>query len=297
MSALKFQQIGLLGRMENARAVASIKSLKQFLLHRQLDVVLSEEVDNVLPEHGLSVYSRQELGHACDLVIVVGGDGSMLSAARDLAEQQVPVLGVNRGRLGFLTDVLPDELETKISAVLEGEYVLEERFLLNAFLIRGGMQIAKASAFNDVVVSSGEVARMIDLETYIDDQFVNRQRSDGLIVSTPTGSTAYNLSAGGPIMHPGLDALALVPMFPHGLSHRPIVVAGSSQIKILVDRSSRARQPMVTCDGQDVLDAQGGDTILIEKKTHKLKLVHPLDHNFYTTCREKLGWGNQLGEQ
>jgi NAD+ kinase len=228
------------------------------------------------------------------LIIVLGGDGSLLGAARMLARHNVPVLGINRGRLGFLTDILPEELEEKVGAVLDGEYVLEKRFLLNVVVKRNGELIGRGEALNDVVVNSGTSARMIEFDLYIGDEFVYRQRSDGLIVSTPTGSTAYSLSAGGPIMHPKLDAVVLVPMFPHTLSSRPIVIDGNSEIRIDINHINDIHPP-VTCDGQVHLTTMPGDSVVISKKRHKMKLIHPLGHSFYASCRDKLGWGTRLG--
>lgn len=289
----QFRNIGLIGRVGNDLVLESVRVLKRFLLKRNLTVVLEEEIATLLPNHGLQVTTRKLIGEICDLVIVVGGDGSMLGAARDLARHGVPVVGVNRGGLGFLTDISPAEIEQKLAEILEGEYLLERRFLLDTIVKRDGEPIGQGTAFNDVVVSSGATARMIEFETYIEGQFVYSQRSDGVIVSTPTGSTAYSLSAGGPIMHPKLDALVLVPMFPHTLSSRPIVVDGNSEIKIIIGQENQIN-PIISCDGHTSIKAQPGDAVYIYKKPHKLKMLHPLDHNFYRVCRDKLGWGNRL---
>jgi NAD+ kinase len=245
--------------------------------------------------HDVRVCSRRMIGEVSDLIIVVGGDGSLLGAARTLARFDVPVLGVNRGRLGFLTDVSPDEIEQRVGEVLDGHYHIEKRFLLDATVKHNGEPIGVADALNDVVVNSGTSAKMIEFELYIEGEFVYRQRSDGLIISTPTGSTAYSLSGGGPIMHPRLDAIVLVPMFPHTLTSRPIVVDGNSEIKMVICDSNLAQVP-VTCDGQVNLNAQPGDVVYIHKKPHKLKLIHPLNHSFYASCRDKLGWSTSLIE-
>lgn len=289
MSNDSFRNIGLIGRVGNDRVLESVRTLQAFLGARDLNVILEEEIASVLPGHAFQVSTRKLIGEICDLVIVVGGDGSMLGAARALAKGDVPVIGVNRGRLGFLTDISPAELESQLGAVLDGRYTVESRFLLDAVHTRGGEPIGKGDAFNDVVVSSGETARMMEFELYIEGEFVYRQRSDGLIVSTPTGSTAYSLSGGGPIMHPKLDALVLVPMFPHMLSSRPLVVDGNAEIKIVISQANSI-SPRITCDGHAIMVAQPGDVIYIQKKPHKLKLIHPLDHNFYAICRDKLGW-------
>ena len=202
---------------------------------------------------------REHIGRDSDLVIVVGGDGSLLGAARSLAAQEVPVLGVNRGRLGFLTDISPQQLESQLEGVLAGRYVLESRFLLDVLVMRGEEVLARGDALNDVVLNSGVSARMIEFDLYIEEQFVYTQRSDGLIISTPTGSTAYSLSGGGPIMHPGLDALVLVPMFPHTLGSRPLVIHGNSSVRICLLYTSDAADERSSVD-------LGGRRI-IKKKT------------------------------
>ncbi|MFA0792123.1 NAD(+) kinase [Microbulbifer echini] len=287
----EFQNIGLVGRTESESAVISLKRLMVFLEREGFAVVLEEDTANTVQSHGASVSSRDKLGELCDLVIVVGGDGSLLAAARALAKFSVPLLGINRGRLGFLTDITPDEIEKKVGEVLAGKYMAESRFLLDMSVTRRGNPIGKGAALNDVVIHPGEFIRMIEFDLYIDGQFVYTQRSDGLIVSTPTGSTAYALSGGGPIMHPKLDAIVLVPLNPHTLSSRPIVVEGSSELKIIVGEHNIAK-PYVTCDGHDQVITEPGDIVRIHKKPHRLTLIHPIDHNFYETCRSKLGWLN-----
>ena len=217
-----------------------------------------------------------------------------MGAARALARHNIPVLGINRGSLGFLTDIRPDELEVKVAEVLDGHYLVENRFLLQAEVRRHAEAIGQGDALNDVVLHPGKSTRMIEFELYIDGQFVCSQKADGLIVATPTGSTAYALSAGGPIMHPKLDAIVIVPMYPHTLSGRPIVVDGNSELKIVVSKDMQI-YPQVSCDGQNHFTCAPGDTITINKKAQKLRLIHPLDHNYYEVCRTKLGWGSRLG--
>jgi NAD+ kinase len=289
-----FKTIGVIGRKTD-KVVEALQVLINYLATQKVSTVLGEDMAALLPGSGLPVGSRKRMGEGCDLIIVLGGDGSLLGAARMLANYNVPVLGINRGRLGFLTDILPEEIEQRVGAVLQGDYTLEKRFLLSAEVIRHGERIGRAEALNDVVVNSGTSARMIEFDLYVDDEFVYRQRSDGLIVSTPTGSTAYSLSGGGPIMHPMLDAMVLVPMFPHTLSSRPIVIEGNSEVKIEINPNNDIHPP-VTCDGQVNMTAMPGDIVYIKKIRHKLKLVHPLDHSFYASCRDKLGWGSRLGD-
>lgn len=259
-----------------------------------MHVILEDTIAEVLPGHGLQTSSRKMLGEVCDMVIVVGGDGSLLGAARALARHNVPVLGINRGSLGFLTDIRPDELEVKVAEVLDGHFKVENRFLLQAEVRRHGEAIGQGDALNDVVLHPGKSTRMIEFEMHIDGQFVCSQKADGLIVATPTGSTAYAMSAGGPIMHPKLDAIVIVPMYPHTLSSRPIVVDGNSELKIVVAKDMQI-YPQVSCDGQNHFTCAPGDTITVSKKAQKLRLIHPLDHNYYEVCRTKLGWGSRLG--
>jgi NAD+ kinase len=290
----QFHNIGIIGRLGSPHALDTVRRLKRFLLARQLHVILEDTIAELLPGHGLQTCSRQALGEVCDLVIVVGGDGSMLGAARALSHHDTPVVGINRGNLGFLTDILPDELEPRITEVLEGRYRSEDRFLLEAEVRRHNEVIGHGDALNDVVLHPGKSTRMIEFELYIDGQFVCSQKADGLIVATPTGSTAYALSAGGPIMHPRLDALVIVPMYPHTLSSRPIVVDGNSELRIVVSANMQI-YPQVSCDGQNHFTCAPGDTVTINKRPQKLRLLHPLDHNYYEVCRTKLGWGSRLG--
>lgn len=268
--------------------------LVNLLARHNVKIVLEESLGTVIADHNLPLATATAIGEQADMAIVVGGDGSLLAAARNLAASSTPVLGINRGRLGFLTDITPDEMNQHIPAVLAGQFEQEERFLLDAEVRRNGDLVGRGGALNDVVVASGTSAQMIDLELYIDDIFVYRQRADGLIVSTPTGSTAYSLSGGGPIMHPKLNAVLLVPMYPHALSSRPIVVDGDSEIRVDILRERNDLHPPVTCDGQVHMTAEPGDSVHITKKPHKLTLLHPMGHSFYASCRDKLRWSHAL---
>lgn len=286
-----FRNIGIIGR-DSSGVTETLQRLITFLRSRGLNIIIGDHIQHLLDPQYLQdarISSRKMIGEVSDLIIVVGGDGSLLAAARTLARYDVPVLGVNRGRLGFLTDVSPDEIEQLVGEVLDGKYHIEKRFLLDVTVKRNGEPIGTADALNDVVLNSGTSAKMIEFELYIEGEFVYRQRSDGLIISTPTGSTAYSLSGGGPIMHPRLDAIVLVPMFPHTLTSRPIVVDGNSEIKIVICENDVAQLP-ITCDGQVPLTALQGDVVYVTKKPHKLKMIHPLTHSFYASCRDKLGW-------
>jgi NAD+ kinase len=217
----------------------------------------------------------------------------MLNVAKYVASEGVPVIGINRGKLGFLTDILPDEIEAQIDEVLAGNYSVEKRFLLDVMVNDGNERQQLGSALNDVVLHPGKAAQMIEFELFVNDKFVYSQESDGLIVATPTGSTAYSLSAGGPIMHPDLNAVVLVPMYPHSLNSRPIVIDGDCEIRLVV-AAKESLQPQVSCDGDVRYTASAGDEILVTKNLVPLQLIHPPNHSFYQACRSKLGWGSRL---
>jgi NAD+ kinase len=293
----EFNNIGLVGRSGNAPVVDTLRRLLDFLRGKDLTVFVDDLTAELVSGHGQKQCKRAELSKFCDLVIVVGGDGSMLNVAKFVASDQVPVIGINRGRLGFLTDILPDELEEGISAVLDGSYSVDSRFLLDVVVRLNSSKNSEdyhlGSALNDVVLHPGKAAQMIKFELFVDGIFVYSLNSDGLIVATPTGSTAYALSAGGPIMHPGLNAVVLVPMYPHSLGNRPIVVDGDSEIRIVVS-PQETLEPQVSCDGQVLYTASAGDEFIVRKKDVPLKLIHPPEHTFYQACRSKLGWGSRL---
>ncbi len=288
-----FQRIGLVTRLHLDQVADTLNHLVRFLSAAGWQPVVEGRTAALLAPGDYEVAESAVMAKSVDLVIVVGGDGSMLSAAREMVDFDVPLLGVNRGRLGFLTDILPEEVETRVTRVLSGEYVVSDRFLLDVIVMRRGETLDQGLALNDVVLHPGKSVRMMEFELNIDSQFVYSQRSDGLIVSTPTGSTAYALSAGGPILHPHMDALVLVPMNPHTLTSRPIAVPGSSLVEIRVGERNELH-PLVTCDGQRDLMIEPGDVIRIRKKPKLLRLIHPVDHNFYSICRSKLGWGSRL---
>lgn len=289
----QFNRIGLVGRPDSDKVVETLERLTGFLTSRGLEVSLETETARTCSLQQGASLSLEEIGRQCDLAIVVGGDGSLLGAGRMLCRFNTPILGVNRGRLGFLTDINPDEVEHRVDEVLNGQYEVERRFLLDTEVRRDGVVIGSACSLNDVVLHPAAAVRMIEFELYIDRQFVYRQRSDGLIVATPTGSTAYALSGGGPILHPRLEAIVLVPMFPHTLSSRPIVVDAASDILLEVVDSHDA-ELQVSCDGQMKVVVQPGDMISIRRKPEYLKLLHPPGYSYFEACRSKLGWSSGL---
>ena len=218
---------------------------------------------------------------------------AVYSALVVIAHSQVPVVGVNRGGLGFLADIPPDQIHEQITEVLNGQFSTEDHFLLDVAIVRDGVEVGRSSALNDVVVHLRGLSKMMEFSLYVDDEFVYDQRSDGLIISTPTGSTAYALSAGGPIMHPSLDAIVIVPMFPHTLTSRPLVVPGNSELRVVVSGSDQ--QAMLGCDSQVDFDLEPGDEVRLCKLGTPLKLLYPLGHSFYDSCRSKLDWASRLG--
>lgn len=289
----EFTRVGLLGRREHPGVYQIVSDLLSLLDSRGIEVTLEDRLASLAHFERRAMQPRDVIGEKVDLAIVIGGDGSLLSAARTLVRHDTPVIGINRGRLGFLTDVSPDELLTQVTAVLDGHYSRDQRFLLDAAVVRDGEIIGTAEALNDVVVNSGTSGQMIEFELEIDGEFVYRMNADGLIISTPTGSTAYSMSGGGPIMNPRLDAVVLVPMFPHSLTSRPIVVNGDSEMHIKVVPRNRIYPP-VTCDGQVSLTAHPGDSVLVRKKEKQLTLLHPPGYSYYASCRDKLRWSDAL---
>jgi len=288
-----FKTIGLIGRYGDPTVSTLLHDLSGYLKARKLTVLLDESTASIIPDHNLTVADRQAIGEQCDLVIVLGGDGTLLNAVRSLSDYSVPLLGINRGRLGFLADIQPTEMEKLLNEILDGKYLAKKRFLLHTHIERDGEKISESDAFNDVVVHKWDVARMIEIKIFIDGHYVNTMRSDGLIVSTPTGSTAYALSGGGPIINPDLNAIVLVPICPHTMSNRPIVIDGDSKISIKVKNASQS-QAQITCDGQINLGLVSGDYVKIEKKKNPVELIHPANHDYYGILRAKLHWGERL---
>lgn len=247
------------------------------------------QVTNFLQQHGLEVHTGDSAGDNSDLAIVIGGDGSMLKAARAIVNKNIPIIGINRGNLGFLADVNPNHLEDTLTEILQGNYCAEQRTMLQVSIMQNDKIIKQHLALNDVVLHHGNVARLIEFSIYIDDQFVVDQRSDGLITATPTGSTAYALSGGGPIIYPTLDVINLVPMFAHTLSARPIVVHKNSKIKLVLNPRNKTAAN-VSCDGQTHIALNNDHELHIQTHINNLQLLHPKSYNYFAVLREKLGW-------
>ncbi len=286
-----FQTIALIGKYKSLEIAEPLMKLADFLASSDLNVVVDNLTAEHLTRHPYTELSLHEMAGKVDLAIVLGGDGTLLNVARTLAPFNIPLVGVNQGRLGFLTDISLDTVQRTISGILRGNFVTEKRMLLTAAVSRDSKQIFDSLAFNDVVMHRGNNSSMLELEVRIDGEYLYNQRADGLIVSTPTGSTAYALSAGGPILHPSLEAIALVPVAPHSLSNRPIVLKSESTLEILMHRAEEAR---VRFDGHTHFDLQGNDKVTVSRYIEPIHLLHPVGHSYYHTLREKLLWNQTL---
>ncbi|MDY6994081.1 MAG: NAD(+) kinase [Pseudomonadota bacterium] len=288
-----FKSIGLIAKRGELRVKHCLETLVDYLLARQLEVIIDAPSAQLLPDSQLPVAPNTEaLGLRCDLIIVIGGDGTLLQAARLLAKHNICLLGINLGRLGFLTDICPTQMEHYLGEIFAGAFIAEDRFLIYAEVYRNEQCLSQCNALNDIVIHRWNMSHMLTFKTAIDSHFVNCQRSDGLIVATPTGSTAYALSAGGPIIHPGLNALVLVTICPHTLSTRPIVVGGDCCVQVTID-AEQTGQAQLNGDGILCQQLIPGDRIVIEKRQH-IRLIHPQSYDHYATLRAKLDWGKAV---
>ncbi|HEX2390088.1 MAG TPA: NAD(+)/NADH kinase [Casimicrobiaceae bacterium] len=290
MSARKparFHRIALIGRPGGPDLTLPLTRLAAFLAARGHDVALDAGTSQAIAVPGVATIADDALADAVDLAVVLGGDGTMLSVARRLAPHDVPLIGVNLGRLGFLTDIPLARLEPTLGAMLDGLFAEERRTLLAVTVARASGSDSHAPALNEVVVNRGGLGSMIDCAVAIDGRFVYAMRADGVIVATPTGSTAYSLSTGGPIIAPQVPAFALVPIAPHALTHRPIAVPDTSTIEITV---SRGRDAHVHCDGQAHFELGEGDRVVARRAPHTARFLHPHDHDYFAMLREKLHW-------
>ncbi len=290
---IKIQTIGLFGKYQDKSVGGHILKLAKYLKGRGLGIVVEEATATLLgPLPGPSC-PIETIGSEIDLAIVVGGDGTMLRAARALAAHRVPLIGINLGRLGFLTDLQEGNMFEALGRILDGHYKTEQRLLLAAEIVRAGQAVHTTRAFNDVTVNKGELARLIEFETYLDGDFVNSTRGDGLIIASPTGSTAYALSAGGPILHPNLPALVLVPICPHTLSYRPIVVSCDAVVEV-VPIGLTDNHIHVTFDGQATWVLRDGDRVRVRRAPEPVELIHPAERNHFEVLRLKLHWGEKF---
>ncbi len=284
-----FNKIGLITSSAKDNIQKALVELVDCLDARGRHIVLDTRCATLFSEPRYSVYETSELGRHCDLVIAIGGDGTMLMASHLLCDFNVPLLGINLGRVGFLADISADNIKPDIDKILNGDYVEDVRFLLRGQVFRDEKCVYEDYAFNDVVIQRWNIARLIELTTCINGSFVHTHRSDGIIISTPTGSTAYALAGGGPVIHPSLDALLLVPICPHSVTNRPIVVNGNSCIEVTIG-TQEADQARVAFDGESKFKLEPTDRIRIKKKDKNIRLIHPPGHDQFHILREKLHW-------
>lgn len=282
-----FKTIALIGKYRSPEVAQPVLTLAQFLERRKLAVLIDALTSEHLGPIKQRVLPLEELGREADLAIVIGGDGTMLNIARMLAPYEVALVGVNQGRLGFLTDISVENMVDTIGDMLDGKFVAEPRMLLQGQGWRGAEKIFDVLAFNEVVVSKGLKGQMLEFEVRIDGQFIYSQRGDGLIVATPTGSTAYALSSGGPIVHPSLSVMALVPVAPHTLSNRPVVISSDCNVEIVVHSVADARAQF---DSHSRFELRDADRVEVRRYDHAINLLHPIGHSYYRMLREKLNW-------
>jgi NAD+ kinase len=279
--------VALIGKYNALGMGESLNELADFLAEAGHSILFDTDSAQNLALNEYPAVSVADIGRNADVAIVLGGDGTMLGIARQLAPYDVPLIGINQGRLGFITDIPRDQMIPAVAKILDGKHVAEQRCMLEAIVVRDGEQIFSGVAFNDIVLSRGAGSGMIELRVEVDAHFMYNQRSDGLIVSTPTGSTAYALSAGGPLLHPSLGGIAMVPIAPHALSNRPIVLPETSVISVEI---VAGREASVNFDMQSFANLNHKDKIVISRSTHHITFLHPEDWNYYHTLREKLHW-------
>lgn len=287
----QFKTVALIGKYKSPEIAEPLLKLARFLAKRGVEIKLDTLTAEHIGHNNHAVATLDEIGASCELAIVIGGDGTMLNIARTFAPYDVALVGVNLGRLGFLTDLSMKTMIESIGAILDGDYVTEPRMLLESEVFLGTETARKVLAFNDVSINKGADGSLIELEVRINGRFVYNLRSDGLIVASPTGSTAYALSSGGPILHPSLNCIVLVPVSPHTLSNRPIVVGDDSVIEVTMLKSVDAR---VHFDSHSHFDLSPGDRVVVQRSPHPIRLLHPSDHNYYHMLREKLHWSETL---
>lgn len=285
---MKSKSIGILTKPKFPEVKSTLQGVVSWLRERNIEVLLDTTSATLLSERG--GIQKTLLAGKADVLLVLGGDGTMLNAARLAAERSIPILGVNMGGLGFLTEVRLDNLYPSLDRVFANDFVLDERLMLRAHVHRHGETVARGSVLNDVVISKGTLARMIELKIAIQGQFVTNLRGDGLIIGTPTGSTAYSLSAGGPIINPAVQSLILTPICPHTLTHRPLIVPGNVEVEVTL--TSKDDGAMATLDGQVGIAMTQGDTAVIQASEHHTRLIRFPESHYYDVLREKLKWGD-----
>jgi len=284
------KKIGVIVKSQHPMSRDALSGVKDWLTARGIEVLLDAAMAKIVGAS--SDMTPQEVVAQADMVVVMGGDGTLLAVARLIGERDIPILGVNFGGLGFLTDITFEELYPTLEAILAGDFRTEERFKIDIDLVRGGKVVETHTGLNDVVINRGHLARMLNLKISVDDIFVTNYRADGLIISTPTGSTAYSLAAAGPIIYPTTEAIVLAPICPHNLTNRPIVLP--DKVSVQVALNTREEDVMVTVDGQVGFPLYHGDQIAVRKSLSKTTIVQSFKKNYYQVLREKLGWGGEI---
>ena len=287
--ANRFRHAALVGKYQAQGIRAELEDIAHFLVRQGLEVTLERDTALNTGISGYGELTPDQLGRECDLAVVVGGDGTMLGIARQLAKFDTPLVGINQGRLGFITDIHIGHFAEALAPIIAGDYEEERRTMLSGGVWRDGTSIFEGFAMNDVVVSRGAAASMVELRVDIGDEFVANFRSDGLIIGSPTGSTAYALSAGGPILHPGISGWVLVPIAPHDLSNRPIVLPDTGEITIEI---VAARDASVSFDMQSLASLLHGDRIQVRRSANQVRFLHPRGWSYYATLRRKLHWNS-----
>ena len=283
----KFSKIALSSTSQDERVISIARQIFEILSNVEVETLYDDNLSVLEELTGLKSLSTKAIVEKADLLIAIGGDGTMLNCSKKYGSKGIPVLGINLGKLGFLTDIAPDEITTRLIEVIKGNFVEDKRFFLEASVQN---QNESLIALNEIVIHSGAIAQLIEFNLFINDHFVYRQKADGLIINSPTGSTAYSLSGGGPIVHPGVDAITLLLMFPQSLSTSSLLVRADSSIRIELTNPQLSAQ--VSFDSHDSLTVKGIQEINISKSTSVLNLIHPLDHDFFGGCRNKLGWSS-----
>jgi NAD+ kinase len=293
-SSSQFRQVALVGKYQStvsgpagAYSRQALEEIADYLLDLGCDVVLEADTAANMGMSRYATLGLDQIGRQCDLCLVVGGDGTMLGIGRQLAQHKVPLIGINQGRLGFITDIPFGQYKTVLRPMLGGEYEEDQRSLILGRVMRDGICVFSALAMNDVVVNRGASSGMVELRVEVDGHFVANQRADGLIIASPTGSTAYSLSAGGPLMHPAIDGWVIVPIAPHTLSNRPLVLtsAGEIAVEIVAGRDASA-----SFDTQSLASLMHGDRIVVTRSEHKVKFLHPKGWSYFDTLRQKMHW-------
>lgn len=282
------KRVGIYAKRNHPDAIALAGDVVRWLQQREIEVLPEEELAGDLELEG---YPAAEIPSECDMIIVLGGDGTLISVAREIGERQTPIFGVNLGSLGFLTEITRQELFVVLGKVLNGDYAVSERNMLDSVVVRDGREISSFRVLNDVVINKGALARIIDMEVWVDDTYLTTFKADGLIVSTPTGSTAYNMAAGGPIIYPGSNCLVITPICPHMLTNRPMIIPDEAEIRIKV--KFQDEDVLLTADGQVGMPLNAGDTVILRRSACRTSLITSPDKDYFEVLRAKLRWGER----